>query len=152
MVFDRHEAEAAFSRRLLPIARRWRAAADAALSEIGLSDANGWVLVHIGRLSDGVHQSALADRVDIKGASLVRRLDQLEAAGLVSRLADPQDRRANQVRLTEEGRRLAGRIEQAFSAIRGRLLADIDDVDLAIANMVFERVDERIADGPDDGK
>lgn len=149
MVFDRSAAEAAFSRRLLPIARRWRGAADIALSEIGLSDANGWVLVHISRMDEGVHQSALAEMVDIKGASLVRRLDQLEAAGLVTRITDPQDRRANHVRLTAHGKALAGRIEQAFSAIRGRLLADIDDADLAIANMVLDRVDGRIAGTPD---
>ncbi len=138
-------AEAVFARRLLPIARRWRQAADLALSELGLSDANGWVLVHVGRTDEGVQQGALADMVDISDASLVRRLHQLEAAGLITREQDPANRRANYVRLTKEGRAQASRIETAFAALRDGLLADVDDAELATANTVLERLDRRIA-------
>lgn len=145
MITDRHSAEAAFARLLLPLARRWRQAADAALSELGLSDANGWVLVHVGRTAPRIQQSALADLVDISDASLVRRLDQLEAAGLIARERDPANRRANHVRLTDRGRALASRIEDAFARLRATLLADIDDEELAIAFSVLVRLDRRVA-------
>ncbi len=145
MVVERHLTEAAFARYLLPVARRWHQAADKTLRELGLSNANGWVLVHVGRTAEGIQQGALADLVDIRGASLVRRLDQLEAARLVTREPDPRNRRANHVRLTAEGRALAGRIEGAFAALRGMLLADVDDAELATANAVLMRLDQRIA-------
>ncbi len=145
MVSERHIAEAVFARHLLPIARRWRQAADMALSALGLSDANGWVLVHVGRTVEGIQQGALADLVDLSDASLVRRLHQLEAAGLITREQDPANRRANVVRLTGEGRAQAHRIEQAFAALRGTLLADVDDAALATANAVLARLDQRIA-------
>ncbi len=145
MVQERPSAEAAFARHLLPLARRWRQAADAALSELGLSDANGWVLVHVSRTTEGIQQGALADLVDISDASLVRRLHQLEAAGLIAREQDPRNRRANHVRLTEQGRALAGRIEQAFAALRATLLVDVDDAELATANSVLTRLSRSIA-------
>lgn len=150
MVTDRHSAEAAFGRHLLPVARRWHRAADKAIRALGLSNANGWVLVHVSRTEAGIQQGALAEMVDIKGASLVRRLDQLEAARLVMREPDPRNRRANHVRLTTEGRALAGRIEAAFAQLRTTLLTDIAEEELATANSVLTRLDRRIARGPDD--
>jgi MarR family transcriptional regulator for hemolysin len=150
MVIDRRATEAAFARHLLPVARRWHRAVDEALRELGLSNANGWVLVHVGRTEAGIQQGALVDLVDIRGASLVRRLDQLEAAGLVTREPDPLNRRANHVRLTEAGQALTGRIETAFAGLRAMLLADIGDEELATANAVLTRLDERIARSRED--
>jgi MarR family transcriptional regulator for hemolysin len=144
MVIDRRTSEAAFARQLLPLARRWHRAADDAMSALGVSNSNGWVLVHVSRTGEGIQQGALAELVDISGASLVRRLDQLEAAGLVTREADPQNRRVNHVRLTDEGRALAGRMEAAFAALRATMLANISDADLATANAVLTALGERI--------
>jgi MarR family transcriptional regulator for hemolysin len=145
MVIDRLAAEAAFARHLLPVARRWHQAADRAIRALGVTSANGWVLVHVGRTAAGIQQGALAELVDITGASLVRRLDQLEQARLVTREPDPDNRRANHVRLTGEGHALAGRIEAAFAALRATLLIDVADAELANANSVLIRLDRRIA-------
>ena len=128
------------------MARRWRAAADAALAAIGLSDANGWVVLQIARMGEGVRQGALAEELHISGASLVRQLDQLEQTGLVVRIADAGDRRANRVSLTGRGRALAAEIESAFAALRARLLAGVSDADLAAVNAVLDRIDARIAE------
>jgi MarR family transcriptional regulator for hemolysin len=147
MIPDRPTTEAAFARHLLPLARRWHQAADRAIRALGLSNANGWVLVHVGRTAAGIQQGALAELVDIRGASLVRRLDQLEAARLVTREPDPANRRANHVKLTPAGRALAERIEAAFAALRATMLADVGDADLAIANAVLTLLDERITRG-----
>ena len=147
MVPDRPTIEAAFARHLLPLARRWHQAADRAIRALGLSNANGWVLVHVGRTEAGIQQGALAELVDIRGASLVGRLDQLEAAKLVTREPDPQNRRANHVKLTPAGHALAGRIEEAFAALRATLLADVGDADLVTANAVLTMLDQRITRG-----
>jgi MarR family transcriptional regulator for hemolysin len=144
MVIDRRATEAAFARHLLPLARRWHRAADDAMRALGISNSNGWVLVHVSRTAEGIQQGALAGLVDISEASLVRRLDQLVEAGLVTREPDPLNRRANYVRLTEEGRALARRMEAEFAALRATLLADIDDEQLATANAVLTLLDDRI--------
>jgi MarR family transcriptional regulator for hemolysin len=143
---DRPQAEAELARLLIPIARRWRAEADRAVADFGLSDATGWVLLHVFRLGDGVRQSELAAAVDVQGASLVRLIDQLERAGLVERRVDAQDRRANRVLLTGEGRLMAGRIEQALGLIRHELLDGVTDADLAAANRVLRLLTERVSE------
>ncbi|HET8612082.1 MAG TPA: MarR family transcriptional regulator [Sphingomonas sp.] len=137
--------------RLLPIARRWRRLADRALAGFGLSVAPGWALVHTARMGDDVRQGDLAQSLEISGASLVRLIDQLEGAGLIERRTDRADRRANLVRLTPDGRRLAGRIEETLAAIRARLLEGVSDDRLADANAVMAALDSHILAALEEG-
>ena len=137
-------AEAEFARRLLPLARRWRAVADRAVAGFGLSDATGWVLLHVGRLGDGVRQTELAAALDIQSASLVRLIDQLEGTGLVERRVDGSDRRVNRVFLTAAGETSVVEIEQALRAIRQELFDGIADTDLAAANRMLALLDQRM--------
>jgi MarR family transcriptional regulator for hemolysin len=141
----RTAAEAEFARRLLPLARRWRAVADQAVAGFGLSDATGWVLLHVGRLGDGVRQTELAGALDIQGASLVRLIDQLEASGLVQRRVDAGDRRVNQVFLTPTGTTVVVEIERALRTIRHELFEGIADADLATANAMLALLDQRVS-------
>ena len=80
----------------------------------------------------------------MQGASVVRVLDQLEAAGLLARTADSADRRTNRIRLTASGRALLGRIEESLAALRHELTEGISDSALAIADAVLERIDQRM--------
>jgi len=137
-------AEAEFARRLLPLARRWRAVADRATAAFGLSDATGWVLLHVGRLGDGVRQTELAGALDIQGASLVRLIDQIERAGLVERRVDAGDRRVNHVFLTAAGKTTVVEIEQALHTFRRELFEGIADTDLATANAMLALLDQRV--------
>lgn len=146
MNLSRPEAEAELARVLLPLARRWRAVADRAVAGLGLSNATGWVLLHVGRLGDSVRQTDLAAALDIQGASLVRLVDQLEQAGLVDRVRDAVDRRANRVALTDAGRAMVEEIEGALGAIRNAMFDGIGDTQLAIANDVLSLLDRHILD------
>ncbi|WP_232475992.1 MarR family winged helix-turn-helix transcriptional regulator [Flavisphingomonas formosensis] len=110
-----------------------------------MSNAAGWVVLQVARMGDGVRQGALAEELDISGASLVRQLDQLEANALVLRTPDAADRRTNRLSLTPAGQALAAEIEQAFAALRATLLADVSDTDLTAVNAVLDRIDARIA-------
>lgn len=140
----RYDLEAAFGRLLLPLSRRWRAAADRALADCGLSSAAGWALLHVGRLGDDVRQSDLVTELDMQGASVVRVLDQLEAAALLTRAADPDDRRANRLRLTDQGRALLGRIEGGLAALRRDLMEGVPESALVMAVTVLERIDDHM--------
>lgn len=63
------------------------------------------VLVHAGPLSMG----ELADAEQVRPPTVSRLVGDLERAGLVLRLADPDDGRVQRVRATPEGRRLLER-------------------------------------------
>jgi MarR family transcriptional regulator for hemolysin len=144
MKSERYMLEASFGRRLLPLSRRWRAAADRALADCGVSGAAGWALLHVGRLGDDVRQGELVAELDMQGASVVRVLDQLETAALLTRTPDPADRRTNRLRLTDAGRALVGRIEDSLAALRRDLTEGVPDSALAIADAVLERIDQRM--------
>jgi MarR family transcriptional regulator for hemolysin len=144
MKSERYLVEASFGRRLLPLSRRWRKAADRALEDVGLSSAAGWALLHVGRLGDDVRQADLVAELDMQGASVVRVLDQLEAGELLTRAADTSDRRTNRIRLTASGHALLGRIEEKLATVRQELTEGIPDSALAIADAVLERIDQRM--------
>ncbi len=66
----------------------------------------------------GLRLSALGQRLGIAPSTLTRNLSRLEERGLVVRMADPDDGRAQHVALTDSGRRAAervGRQEEAFA-------------------------------------
>lgn len=74
-------------------------------------------------------QAALADRLRIGRASAGSLIDALEARGLVTREADPADRRVWMVTLTSEGQQVAKEFEARHAAIRAALHEGIPSAD-----------------------
>lgn len=137
----------ALTTHLMVIHRSYRAAADKALADYGLSQATAWPVIFTGRLGDGVRQGVLADAMDVEGPSLVRVLDQLVAAGLIERREDALDRRAKTLHLTPEGRALCQRVEAMLIGLRRRVFAGIDEADLHACLRVFESLKTSLGRG-----
>ncbi|MFC3443114.1 MarR family winged helix-turn-helix transcriptional regulator [Sphingobium rhizovicinum] len=139
------------SRRLLahkmaPVARGWRQLADSALARFGVSNSAGWCLIHIDRMGGDVRQAELAESLDISQPSLVRTLDQVQAAGLVARTPHPEDKRSNIIALTPAGQELVGQIEAQLGALRDDLLRDVPDELIEIMVEMLDILGERIAE------
>jgi DNA-binding MarR family transcriptional regulator len=83
------------------VARLLRITYDRRVKDLGLTRSQWWVLTHLYR-NDGITQSELAEMLELEKPSLGRLLDRLEAKGWVRRAADPQDRRAKRVFLTDQ--------------------------------------------------
>ncbi|RVU19727.1 MarR family winged helix-turn-helix transcriptional regulator [Methylobacterium oryzihabitans] len=140
MTTDRARLEQAYTGALLQAGRHWRRLADAGMRIHGVSDATALPLVTIGRLDGEPRQSAVAEAVGIEGPSLVRLLDQLEAAGLVTRREDPADRRAKVLSLTAEGRAAVARIEGELVRLRRSVFAGVSRADLEAGLRVLQAV------------
>jgi MarR family transcriptional regulator for hemolysin len=143
----RRSQERAFTARLLRLARVYRRETDKALAAHGISDARALPVLHIARLGEGVRQGVLAEELGVEGPSLVRILDQLCAAGLVERRDDPNDRRAKTLHLSDEGRAMAALVETRLDALRGSLLAEVEDADLAGALRALARFEAALDAG-----
>ncbi|MEV6217913.1 MarR family transcriptional regulator [Nocardia sp. NPDC051833] len=76
-----------------------------------------------------LNPSVLADTLMLSRAGMTGRIDRLEAAGLVRRIADRADRRAVRVALTEEGRALVDVVVAAHTENETRMLAVLDPAD-----------------------
>lgn len=127
-----------------PLSRSWHQRADVLLAEFGVSNSMAWCLIHLDRLGPAVRQIELAQAVGITQPSIVRVLDQLEAAGLVSRQPDPDDKRSNRLILTDAGNAQCGLIEQRLVTLREKLFDGISDEDVETTRRVLFTLADRV--------
>jgi DNA-binding MarR family transcriptional regulator len=69
----------------------------------------------------------LARHAQLNPGAMTRLLDRLESRGLIERVADPTDRRALNILLTEAGQAIWRDIEHCGQRVRDRAMQDIDD-------------------------
>jgi MarR family transcriptional regulator for hemolysin len=112
---------------------------DQVLVEAGASLPTWLVLVSL-QGSRRPAQRELAAAIGIEGPTLTHHLNRMETDGLVTRTRDPENRRAHQVALTDEGRALFRRLVGAVSAFDARLRSGIDEDDLDVARRVLGRL------------
>jgi DNA-binding MarR family transcriptional regulator len=105
---------------------------------LGLTRAQAAVLAHLAR-QEGINQAALAQLLELEPITLARLLDRLQAAALIERRADPKDRRAHLLHLTDAAYPLLDRIFALAAEVREDALAGVAEaergrlVDLLIA-------------------
>lgn len=143
---DRQSLERALATRMSPVSRAWQRLADTTLASLGISSSTGWPLVYLQRLGDRARQADLARAVGVTEASLVRTLHALEDAGLVIRVVDTRDRRANLLQLTPEGVSHASRIDRRLAALRSELLDGVSDGELETTLRVLDTLAAKLAD------
>ena len=110
---------------LADVSRLMRHAFRQRLEGSSLTPSQARALIYVSR-NEGIRQVELADMLEIQPISLARLIDQLEAARLVKRHADPADRRAYQLFLTPAAATQIAAIEQVTKAIRADALTGID--------------------------
>jgi MarR family transcriptional regulator, transcriptional regulator for hemolysin len=118
----------------------------------GLTEAGGslpaWlVLVSLEGQAHGA-QREIAEAVGVEGPTLTHHLNRMEAAGLVTRRRDPDNRRAHRVELTDAGEAAFRRLLQTVAAFDARLRAGLADRELTALRGLLERLHTNVA-GPD---
>src|SRR5579872_7173191 len=90
--------------RINGISRRIKRGMEATLAEFDLTSAD-WHMLTALRLATGNRSSpgVLAAELEVSSGAMTSRLDRLEKAGLIRRLADSEDRRGVIVELTADG-------------------------------------------------
>jgi len=114
-----HDVARLFRRRFDEVARS---------RQLGFTRAQASVLIHLSR-NQGINQVSLAQLMELEPITLVRLLDRLQAAGLVERRADPLDRRARNLFLTDAAPAMLARIEILATEIRRDAMAGLDGED-----------------------
>jgi MarR family transcriptional regulator for hemolysin len=135
-----HTDQHRFAMQVAQLSRAWRAELDRRLVGLGLSQARWLVLLHLARFAELPTQRELAQSVGVEGPTLARLLDSLEAQGLVSRQAVPEDRRAKKIALSPVARPLIEKIEAISSQLREEAFAGIDEEELRRCQKVYAQV------------
>ena len=95
---------------------------------LGLTRAQWQVLAYLQR-HEGINQSGLAELLEIEPITIARLLDRMAEAGLVERRADPADRRARRLFLTERARPVLERGRALGDEVRAEAFAGLDAVE-----------------------
>lgn len=111
------DPQRSFGLLLHDIARMMRKQFTRRVQGLGLTQAQWQALVHLSR-NEGIRQVSLAEIMEIQPITLVRLIDRLQAAGWVERRADPGDRRAFQLYLTDHARPLLEQLWDTAKEIR----------------------------------
>jgi MarR family transcriptional regulator for hemolysin len=127
------------------VARQWRRAVDLHLRPFGLTEATWLPLIHLARAPEPMRQKDLAASLVQDGSSVVRLLDQLEAAGLIERREETGDRRAKTITVTSRGMAIIDRVEAASRDVRAATLAGLSDADIESATRVLDLVCRNLA-------
>ena len=99
--------------------------------QFGLTTGEFDVLATLRRAGDPFERtpSALADSTMVTAGGLTKRVDRLEAAGLVTRTVSPDDGRVRVIALTPAGRELVDRAVEAHLANEHALLGALEVAD-----------------------
>ena len=113
--------------RIYTLAKRLRQSADETFAAYGLNHGEWKALLALRRTGPPYRRSPgwLAEHLCLSSGAMTNRLDRLEQAGLVRRLPDPKDRRANRLFLTASGRQLVDDLDSLRDAIATDVIHDM---------------------------
>lgn len=101
--------------------------------------------ITIKKLADGTASvTDLARAADLNPGAMTRLLDKLEARDLLVRVADPGDRRALHIHLTDAGRQLWGDVDQCGRRVREQALHGMDDATRTLLTSLLEQVRDNL--------
>jgi MarR family transcriptional regulator for hemolysin len=127
------------------VSRLRRTIVDKALKPIGVTRSQWWVLANLSRHdNDGMMQTELAKVMDVGKVTLGGLIDRLEAAGLVARQADPEDRRAKRVVMTPRGKKLLSEIQDIAAVVNTRIMNGIAKNDIVRAETVLYKMKQQL--------
>jgi MarR family transcriptional regulator, transcriptional regulator for hemolysin len=125
--------------RLAGVARDVGRAFDEALAAAGGSRSLWMVLLAL-KSGAAANQQQIADHIGIRGATLTHHLSGMEQRGLVVRTREPGDRRAQVVRLTDEGERMFVALAAAAQEFDQRLRRGLAAEEIARLDDLLQRL------------
>ena len=115
--------------RISRLAREIEARLEPVYREHGLEP--GWhdILATLRRSGGTLRPTDLTNASMLTSSGTTKRLDKLEAAGLIARQPDPSDRRGTLIALTTDGRRLIDALTPAHLDNERRILGALSEAD-----------------------
>lgn len=110
------------------------------LKPLGLSSAEGNILLQLIRVGDMVRQEDLVEQLDVSKPAVSRALDSLEHKGFVTRERDLSDKRACLVMLTPKAYAAAPLLKDAYDQIIKVAEMGLTASDITAFIAVFEKV------------
>ncbi len=118
-----------------------------AASSVAVTPAESRVLLDLTKHGPS-RQAEIGERLSIGAMSVTGLVDRLERAGFIRREADPHDRRAKCIHLTDASRSVLDEVQSVKQALRERAGRGIDPADYEVYARVIRRMRSNLADDP----
>lgn len=115
------------------------------LGPLGLSSAEGNILLHVYTQGEEIGQEQLVEQLDVSKPAISRTLQSLETKAYITRQRDPDDKRAYRIRLTSKALEIGPAIEQVYNHIFTLALQGISQDELDTFMELFARISENIS-------
>lgn len=125
--------------RLADNSRQLRRLFDERVRGLGLTGPQARLLLSLER-HPNENQAFYAERLEIEPITLTRIVDRLEDAGWVERQADPADRRARILHLTDKSRGIVTRLRGNVEALFEDMLDGFDPAERNLFAQALERI------------
>ena len=132
------------NRSLNKMSQLYRAAKARRLAALGLHPGQDVLLWLLAQEPAGITVSRLAAGLGVEPPTATRSLARLGSRGWFRREPVPGDRRQVRVVITEEGRELAGSIEQVWADLADQVLGSTTGAERGILLTVLERANDRL--------
>lgn len=105
----------------------------------------------MGRIAtnEGINQARLAALLDLEPITVCRHIDRMEAAGLVERNPDPNDRRVRLLAVTEKGRALIPEMRAVAQKVLGEAQEGLSAETRALFLDAIETFVQNLSSRPD---
>lgn len=126
------------------VSRLMRREFDVRVRGIGVTRPQWRVLTLLAR-HGGVNQGRVADLLEVEPITLSRMVDRLQEAGLVERRADPRDRRAWQLFLTDKATPILSQIRERADELMEELLEGVSEAEQAVLGDALSRIHQNLS-------
>ena len=129
-----NQTEPAFGFLLHDISRLLRKRFDRRAKALGLTKSQWMVMAHLAR-HEGIKQSGLAEILEVEPITMSRHLDRLGETGWIERRADPDDRRAWRLYLSDKARPI---LEQLGELVRETMDEALSGLEPEVRSELYE--------------
>lgn len=127
------------------IARMGRTRFDIRVKELGLTRPQ-WRALNCIRYHPGINQAGLATMLEVEQMTVTRQLDLLEAKGWIERRADPADRRARCLYLTENTAPLLEKLNVIVEQLHAETYSVVSESEQQQLEKLLQKIQNRMTE------
>ena len=145
--YDSHPMDENIGTLLAQVSRLLRRAFDARARGIGVTRPQ-WMVLGLLKAHAGSNQGALAEMLEVEPITLGRMIDRLQEAELAERRADPADRRAWRIYLTDKGEELLDQLRPFGLETLSQALDGVSEADREVLKTTLTQVRANLSRKP----
>lgn len=118
------------------------------LKPMGISSAQGNILLHMLLQNKDMHQDQLAEELAISKGAVSRAVDALVKSGYMQRRKDERDKRFSYVSLTDDARSFGKALESIYDDLYTQAVQDISQDEFAHLVSILGKVQQNLENVP----